>query len=296
MSEEVPLYLTDAFAMAGISSPADVKRRGFESPNYTQVPNDLFAIMSQMEDTELRVTLAITRLTIGYHRDQAKFSIAKLATMTGLSREGALTGAKAAELRGTLRRTNPDEITSAEWEMVVTPPTIRGVEDQPLQPLEGTPPIIGGQVGLNKDINKDINKTERFLKNASPEWGIMLNKSSEEIAQMAEKENHARETASLYEKEMGYNPLPWGEKKLSALLKFLLTKSPAEIHAFASWSKEKYSSLQPSKARQYPNMVIECWPNAVPDVPDKPPKSIYKHFTSQDLIDMEKGEQKHDRK
>ena len=98
---------------------------GFQSPNYTQVPNDLFEVhMADMSFAELKVTLAIIRQTIGYHREQAKFSVAKLETMTGLSRNSVKTGAEQAETRGTIERLNPDSQGSAEWGLVLTPSTI----------------------------------------------------------------------------------------------------------------------------------------------------------------------------
>lgn len=74
---------------------------------------------------------------------------------------------------------------------------------------------------------------------------------------------HRDEIAAHYESEMGYNPLQWWtDKKLMRLLKFLLTKTPAEITTFANWSKREYSPLSPTQARKNPDLVIECWPQA----------------------------------
>ena len=129
--------------------------KGFQSPNYTQVPNDLFDIhMRDMENSELKVTLAIVRQTIGYHRDEVKFSIPKLMEMTGLSRNAVKAGAEAAEKRGTLERLNPNEQGSAEWGLVVDPLNEKPLPPQPLTP---TPSIIEGQVRL-KESNKETKK------------------------------------------------------------------------------------------------------------------------------------------
>jgi hypothetical protein len=103
---------------------------GFESPNYTQTPNDFFKMLPEMGEAEVKVTLIMIRNTFGFHRDGFKMGIGKLAQAAGLSRAGALTGAQQAEYRGTFKRTNPENITEAEWELVV-----------PLQLLEGIPPL-----------------------------------------------------------------------------------------------------------------------------------------------------------
>lgn len=99
--------------------------------------------------------------------------------------------------------------------------------------------------------------------NASLDWIIAANLSSEEVAAHAAREQREKDTAILYEKSMGYGSLPWWtDKGLERLLKFLLNKTEAEIKDFAEWSKRPYAGLSPLKARQYPNLVIECWPQA----------------------------------
>lgn len=92
---------------------------GFKSPNYTQVPNDFFTYISDMEESELRVTLVMIRETFGYHRKNFRMGIKKLAAATGLSLNGARAGAEFAETRGTFRRMNPSASGSAEWELIV---------------------------------------------------------------------------------------------------------------------------------------------------------------------------------
>ena len=86
---------------------------GFESPNYTQAPNDFFSMLPDMSEAEIRVTLVMIRQTFGFHRDGFKMGVTKLANAAGLSRQGALDGAKAAEDRGTFKRANPEAQTEA---------------------------------------------------------------------------------------------------------------------------------------------------------------------------------------
>lgn len=100
---------------------------GFQSPNYTQVPNDFFPLIPEMDEAELRVTLVMIRETFGYHRSDFRMGINKLAAASGLSRNGTKAGAEAAENRGTFCRVNPDGIGSAEWELVVNHPLVSTV-------------------------------------------------------------------------------------------------------------------------------------------------------------------------
>jgi hypothetical protein len=124
---------------------------GFESPNYTQTPNDFFSMVPDMSDAELRVTLVMIRQTFGFHREEFKMGLNKLANAAGLSRNGAKDGAEAAERRGTFYRTNPDSLGEAEWSLVVTPSPSDQVGGQPVT----TPPPLGeGQVGVKERIKK----------------------------------------------------------------------------------------------------------------------------------------------
>lgn len=74
---------------------------GFQSPNHTQTPNDLFDVhMALMGESELKVTLAIIRKTLGYHKTKDAISLTQLQKLTGLSRQGASDGTTAAIARG----------------------------------------------------------------------------------------------------------------------------------------------------------------------------------------------------
>ena len=96
-----------------------LKSSGFQSPNYTQTPNDFFSLINDMDEPELRVTLVMIRATFGFHRNSFKMGVKKLAKAAGLSLNGARAGADAAEERGTFRRTNADAQGEAEWELIV---------------------------------------------------------------------------------------------------------------------------------------------------------------------------------
>lgn len=168
--------------------------KAFPLPNYTQAPNDFFEMIPQMGEAELRVTLVMIRYTFGFHRNGFKMGVSKLATAAGLSRQGALDGAEAAEKRGTFRRTNPDSNTEAEWELVVALNPV----DTPLQPVEGDPQPSGGLSGVKESIKENNTPAQKVRipvpDNYSEEWKILAGeevtvKRDEKDAQMVDAAN-----------------------------------------------------------------------------------------------------------
>src|SRR5215207_7735139 len=54
---------------------------GFASPNYTQVPDELFdVLLPQLADNELRVLLYIIRRTFGFKRDADAISLSQMVS------------------------------------------------------------------------------------------------------------------------------------------------------------------------------------------------------------------------
>lgn len=78
----------------------------FQSPNYTQTPNDLFDDLLKVIDdlSELKVTLAAIRQTFGYHREKAEMSQSWFELVTGLSRNSVKRGIDLAVKRGTIAK------------------------------------------------------------------------------------------------------------------------------------------------------------------------------------------------
>lgn len=178
---------------------------GFQSPNHTQVPNELFDDhMMNMDKSELKVVLCIIRQTLGWHRERTRYSIGNISRVTGLSRSNVLVGAENAERRGLIRRI-PNTIP-AEWELVwenETPPIAGGITTGPLLQQEVPPPTIGGlpllqQEGL-KERKKELKKKEE-----------VASFSSFETSQAIERfnDNHARSAEKLYQQVTGQISIP----------------------------------------------------------------------------------------
>lgn len=95
---------------------------GFQSPNYTQTPNNLFdELLPDMELAELKVVLCIVRHTFGYHRENegVKLSIRNIARFTGLTARSVMKGAEQAEAHGLLERQQDGNQTTI-WRAIVS--------------------------------------------------------------------------------------------------------------------------------------------------------------------------------
>ncbi len=66
-----------------------------EAPHYTQVPNIILDNMDQFSGSELKVVMAITRATLGWHRNTKVMSISYIAKATGLSNQSVITATAA---------------------------------------------------------------------------------------------------------------------------------------------------------------------------------------------------------
>jgi hypothetical protein len=75
-----------------------VMNTGRSNP-YTQFPNALIALMPDMSEAEMRVTIAIARQTFGWHNEWAVISLADFKEITGLSKQGVLDGIEAGMTR-----------------------------------------------------------------------------------------------------------------------------------------------------------------------------------------------------
>lgn len=94
----------------------------FESPNYTQTPNDLLdEHMANMGEAELKFVLTIVRQTIGFHRKRVRYSISKISRVTGMSRPAITAAAKAAEEHGYVVRIETAPGADSEWELNFQP-------------------------------------------------------------------------------------------------------------------------------------------------------------------------------
>ena len=132
-----------------------------DAPNYTQFPNALIALMPEMREAELKVTLAIARKTFGWHKDEDELSLSQLMKLTGLSKQGVINGIENGIKRGTIsRRTFGD---SFKYSLVVNEiDTVVNAVDRPSQ--RSRPEVVNEVDTQKKDKetiqNKSLSKGE----------------------------------------------------------------------------------------------------------------------------------------
>ena len=127
------------------------------------------------------------------------------------------------------------------------------------------------------------------------DWAVAGGLSSEEISRLSAAENAIKESTDEFERAMGYNPLSWGSKDLEPLAKFLAKQTLHDIKRFADWSKREFSPLSPAKARQYPRLVIDLWPQACPPIEvrkPEPPATPEVYLSGEELVRRLKGDLK----
>lgn len=94
---------------------------GYQAPNYTQIPNDMLDNdLPSMGKAECKVVLAIARKTFGWHKESDRISISQLEDLTGLSRQGVISGIDAAIKRGNVEKIE-HETGPNEYKLVVNP-------------------------------------------------------------------------------------------------------------------------------------------------------------------------------
>lgn len=76
-----------------------------QGSGYTKIPNALLEEhLPFMKDAELRVTLAVARKTLGWHKSEDRISLSQLTKATGLTRQGVINGVTQAIERGVIMR------------------------------------------------------------------------------------------------------------------------------------------------------------------------------------------------
>lgn len=135
----------------------------FKSPNYTQTPNDLFDdLLPSLGQAELKIALALIRLTFGYHRIRVRRSLSKLSKMTGLTEANVIAGIRGLEERGLIIKrqdggVNIYELTLEEPPDDITAPiaTIGAEQETPI-------------ATIGRTIKETVNKRNEDNKGQAP--------------------------------------------------------------------------------------------------------------------------------
>ncbi|MDR3572825.1 MAG: hypothetical protein P4L50_03105 [Anaerolineaceae bacterium] len=210
------------------------------SPNYTQMPNDLFDLMPEMGEAEFRVVVAICRLTFGFHLDEARKSLTGIQKMTGLSRQGVLDGAEEAEKRGLISRIQDGGVTI--WKVNLSDELVNVVDQasQPSRPEVVNPVDQSGQHSRppsNKENIKEIAKEKEHAETkktvSAPPTGIIKNQSTFDALKKFEDRSRQQDDFSKFPEDVQAII-----KEVCSLWKLSPPATTGKGGQFALWIKE----------------------------------------------------------
>ncbi len=150
-----------------------------EKPNYTQTPNILFdKIMCTLNESELKVFLAIIRKTFGWQKTHDRISFTQIEEMTGLSRQSISNGLygqdKASGLVGRklvivyeTKLGNEYLVNLLDYQEEASQDTLLGVVKQVDCTSQASRLALVKQVDLQKKLSKETNTKENERKNFS---------------------------------------------------------------------------------------------------------------------------------
>lgn len=230
----------------------------FQSPNYTQSPNDFYDMIPEMVESELRVTLVMIRNTFGFHRAGFKMGIRELAKASGLSEQGARDGAKLAEKRGTFKRSNPDTKKEAEWELVVQDPQLVD-----LQPVEVEPPASRGQtssqLGTVPLLKKELKKEERKIPQKKGDYLDLL----KDMQAGGEKQ---AKIAEMYDRlDQAFRTTFNRNGSTDVIVKFVIAREALgeELDKFVTWAhRDEFSASRVWEYAESPIKIKTRWQHA----------------------------------
>lgn len=229
----------------------------FKSPNYTQVPNDLFDMAKDMSESELRTTLALIRQTFGFHRLGVKMSIPELSEATGLSDQGVRNGTTAAESRGTFKRSNPGNQGKAEWELCVEPST----ELTPQQ-VDPTPNLVDPTPHVTLTTGTVLKKEKKIKK--KKDYLDLL----QELA-VAEPTKQQLQVAGLYDKmDSLFRTTFQRNKNTDVVVKFILQREAQgeSIERFVQWAnRDEFNASRIWEYAENPIKIKTRWQVAMGD-------------------------------
>ena len=214
---------------------------GFQSPNYTQTPNDLFdELLPEMGLAELKVVLCIIRHTFGYHKDEIKMSIRAIARFTGLNVNSVMEGATKAEAHGLIER-NLDGNKTTVWTAIVS---VLPTKTPRLSTSDASVLPTKTLLGV-KERKKDNKKIDAIL------------------FQPNQKELQEQEATRKFERAFGFGELPWRSTKIwDKMTRFVTDIYQHDPQAFGNYivwrgNGGKYFAMSNKQIRLNPQVFID---------------------------------------
>jgi hypothetical protein len=176
----------------------------FEKQTYTQVPNSLFKVMTEMDECELKVVLLICRYTFGYHRDEIKLSTRRIADEIGMNTASVQKGADAAIERGLIEKEIDGNKTTV-WRALVGDSETESHACQNLNRRDSEIESLSGVKESIKDTSKEIGASAPH--DLGLEWKLTHNQDVSQHDLDFQKEAEYRNAAGLIATGMGINSM-----------------------------------------------------------------------------------------
>jgi phage replication O-like protein O len=253
---------------------------GFQFPNTTQIPNEVFdTLMSRLSGGELKVLLYICRRTFGFRKDSDSISLTQIAQGittkagrvldqgTGLSKRHVINALKALEKRNIITvtrkvdETGLNEVNTYSLNLLamgggvgtespqdVVKPTSPGVVNSPSPGVVNSSAPTKQREQNKEEQKKDIVVVAQDLEN----FGIAKSAVTKllqdySMQHIKEKLEMAKGLASVGSRLVSQNPAGWLRKAIEE--DYTLPKT-SERHRQRSVRKKKHAKLTQAKSRE----------------------------------------------
>jgi phage replication O-like protein O len=171
---------------------------GFQPPNHTQTPNELFDHwLPHLTEAELKVLLVIFRKTFGWHKNRDKISITQLMTLTGLAKHSVINAGRTLHQKGLILRETlgPNGRQETYFELVIEENSNNSDQckiSTPPSANNAPPPVQNSNPqNINKTKSKDVyvkDNVSRTPKNSKPnDKTLLFNKKDKDNVSFPKK-------------------------------------------------------------------------------------------------------------
>lgn len=171
-------------------------------PNHTQIPNLILGdvlrgnivspgLMAKLEGSQLKVLLAVCRLTLGFHQETRRASLKMIGDFTGLSRPAIIDAAKVLENMGLVERMQDGGVTL--WKIVVNSVNQEDKENEP---------------EVVNSVNTGVNSVNHLVNSVNPHLRKKPRKETKKETKELEKKPPALENSPKQSKSKRPSVIP----------------------------------------------------------------------------------------
>lgn len=180
-------------------------KRKIDWPNFTITPNVILSAMPLMKESELKVVLAITRVTFGWQEEGRELTLEDIMALSGLSKPSAVTGIKDGMLRGLIDRDHRGGRFYYFLPMEASQGVKNLVSEAKARQLKN---LTESQRETVKNLNPPPNNKETVKKRPPPNPAADADKNSDAMAR-DERAGDARRLFEIWKQKFGHPDAEW---------------------------------------------------------------------------------------